>query len=523
MPPGRRTATVLFIDIVGSTAVATELGDARFRELLSGFNRIVRAGLRRSGGHEEDRAGDGFFATFREPARAIACACALMEAVRELGVELRAGIHTGETERVDGKTQGIAVVIGARVMSLARPGEVLVTSTTKELATGSVFSFEDFAVHELKGVQGTWQVWAVTAINGEPLPPTLSATVAAERRERIRPEQVRRRRLPATVAGLAAAVVVVVGVVLLLPSGRTQVADRELPAAPGTLLQIDAETGRILSSIPIRPLQQRITIRHTAHPLVVGQGRVWLIRREQLIQIDPLDEQEVDRAEIGRGNPISINIASGSDAIWLMVDRELLRVHPTTTEVRTVAKFGPGPVGTFTTDVAASAGSVWAGMSNGELLRFEPARSRTSETTLPSSIDALAAGLGKVWTLDVVEETLTELDPRTLEPMGGGTTISDGVDALAIGERVVWVLSRSTGQVTPVVGGVAADPIRVGDEPTSIAAGAGAIWVGHEDGAIWRIDEVTRLVDRDRTIQVGTAIRAIAFDEAAGTLWVDVW
>ena len=523
MPTGRRTATVLFIDVVGSTAVATELGDARFRELLARFNRIVRAALRGAGGHEEDRAGDGFFATFREPARAIACACALTEAVRALGVEIRAGVHTGETERVDGKTQGIAVVIGARVMSLGGPGQVLVTSTTKELATGSGFSFDDVGGHQLKGVHGTWQVWAVTSIDAQPLSPPLPVSEAARRRDDIRSEPPRRRRLPVVVAGLALVVAVVVGAVLLRPSSRPQVADRVGPPEPGTLLQIDPEGGRILSTISIRPLQERRTNRHTAHPLVVGQGGVWLVRRDQLIQIDPHDEEEGERARTGRGNPISINIASGSDAIWLMADWELFRVHPTTVGVTSVAELTPGPIGsTFTTDVVAGGGAVWAGRSDGALLRFLPGKSRSSETTLTTSIDALGAGLGRVWALDAFDETLTEIDPESADPVGN-VSIPDGVDALAIGERTVWVLSRSTGQVTPVVEGVAADPIRVGDEPTSIAAGAGAVWVGHEDGTIWRIDEVTRLIDRDRTIPVGTAIRAIAFDPDAETLWVDVW
>src|SRR4026209_465477 len=124
MPPSRRTATVLFLDIVGSTRIASDLGDARFRELISRFNRIVGVGPRRNGGREEDRAGDGFFATFAEAAQAITCACRLSEEVRELGIEIRIGIHTGETERVDGKTQGIAVVIGARAMSLAAAGDI---------------------------------------------------------------------------------------------------------------------------------------------------------------------------------------------------------------------------------------------------------------------------------------------------------------------------------------------------------------------------------------------------------------
>jgi class 3 adenylate cyclase len=137
--------------------VAAELGDARYRELSSRFNRCVRASLKRFGGKEEDHAGDGFFATFPQPDQAIRCAAALSEEVRSLGIEIRSGIHTGQTEDQAGKTHGIAVVIGARVMSLADAGEILVTSTTKELTTGSGFGFEDFSAHELKGVPGTWQ------------------------------------------------------------------------------------------------------------------------------------------------------------------------------------------------------------------------------------------------------------------------------------------------------------------------------------------------------------------------------
>jgi class 3 adenylate cyclase len=117
----------------------------------------VRASLKRFGGKEEDHAGDGFFATFPQPDQAIRCAAALSEEVRSLGIEIRSGIHTGQTEDQAGKTHGIAVVIGARVMSLADAGEILVTSTTKELTTGSGFGFEDFSAHELKGVPGTWQ------------------------------------------------------------------------------------------------------------------------------------------------------------------------------------------------------------------------------------------------------------------------------------------------------------------------------------------------------------------------------
>ncbi len=173
------------LDVVGSTHIAAQMGDARYRELSSRFNRLVRATLKRFGGKEEDHAGDGFFATFPQPDRAIRCAAVLAEEVRSLGIEIRSGIHTGQTEDQAGKTHGIAVVIGARVMSLADAGDILVTSTTKELVTGSEFGFEDFSAHELKGVPGTWQVYAVTGLNGEQRARPLPAAEAAERRASI--------------------------------------------------------------------------------------------------------------------------------------------------------------------------------------------------------------------------------------------------------------------------------------------------------------------------------------------------
>src|SRR4026208_2553402 len=135
--PERRIATVLMLDVVGSTHIAAQLGDARYRELSSRFNRIVRAALKRFGGREEDHAGDGFFATFTQPDRAIHCAAALAADVRSLGIEIRSGVRPGQTEAQHGKPQGIAGVIGARVMSLAGAGDILVTSTTKELVIGS--------------------------------------------------------------------------------------------------------------------------------------------------------------------------------------------------------------------------------------------------------------------------------------------------------------------------------------------------------------------------------------------------
>jgi pimeloyl-ACP methyl ester carboxylesterase len=157
----RRLATVLFTDIVGSTEKAAELGDRGWGELVAEHHARVRTQLARFRGEELDTAGDGFFASFDGPARAIRCASAITESVRELGIELRAGLHTGECELMGGKVGGIAVHIGARVAAQAAPGEVLVSSTVKDLVAGSGIEFSDRGVAELKGVPGEWRLYAV--------------------------------------------------------------------------------------------------------------------------------------------------------------------------------------------------------------------------------------------------------------------------------------------------------------------------------------------------------------------------
>ena len=158
----RVLATVLFTDIVSSTEKAAELGDRVWRTLVERHHAHVRALLERHRGVEVDTAGDGFFATFDGPARAIRCARAIVEAVRPLGIEVRAGLHTGECETIDGKVGGIAVNIGARVGAAASPSEVLVSQTVKDLVVGSGAEFEERGERELKGIPGTWRLYAVT-------------------------------------------------------------------------------------------------------------------------------------------------------------------------------------------------------------------------------------------------------------------------------------------------------------------------------------------------------------------------
>lgn len=162
--PDRVLVTVLFTDIVGATERAADLGDRRWRDLITQHHLVVRQQLERFRGREIDTAGDGFLAAFDGPARAVRCACAIGDAVRQLGLRIRAGVHTGECEVIGDKLGGIAVHIGARVAALSAPDEVLVSSTVKDLVAGSGLRFFDRGVHSLRGVPGEWRLFAAERV-----------------------------------------------------------------------------------------------------------------------------------------------------------------------------------------------------------------------------------------------------------------------------------------------------------------------------------------------------------------------
>jgi class 3 adenylate cyclase len=163
--PDRVLATVLVTDIVGSTRHAARLGDRAWSDLLARHHAIVRKELDRFRGREIDTAGDGFLATFDGPARAVGCACRIRDAVAPLGVEIRAGLHTGELELVDGRVRGIAVHTGARISAVAEAGEILVSSTVKDLVSGSGITFADRGEHALKDIPRSWQLFAARTVS----------------------------------------------------------------------------------------------------------------------------------------------------------------------------------------------------------------------------------------------------------------------------------------------------------------------------------------------------------------------
>ena len=157
--PHRVLSTLLFTDLVDPTAKAAELGDGAWRDLLSKHHRLVRTQLARFRGREVDGLGEGVFATFDGPARAVPCASAIADGLKTLGLDVRAGVHTGEIEQTNGSVRGVAVHIAARIATVARPGEVVVSSTVKDIVAGSGIAFEERGEHELDGALSTWRLF----------------------------------------------------------------------------------------------------------------------------------------------------------------------------------------------------------------------------------------------------------------------------------------------------------------------------------------------------------------------------
>src|SRR5688572_13773061 len=262
---GRGLGAVLFTDIVGSTTIAAEMGNTRWGELVTRHHRLIRREIRRFGGREQDTAGDGFFVAFERPVDAIRCAVAASNAVRELGIEIRAGVSFGQLEMVEGKAGGLIVNTAARVMSVGGPGEVLVPAATKDLLPGAGITFSDHGVHRLKGIEGEVQLFAVRDVDGVELAEPLGAEQAAERRRALVPATGRRAG-PVAGAIVAALVAAVIGIWALARDDATPP-----DAASRFVVEFEASTGEERQRIPY-PRQGRPETARFATSMVAGQG-----------------------------------------------------------------------------------------------------------------------------------------------------------------------------------------------------------------------------------------------------------
>jgi class 3 adenylate cyclase/streptogramin lyase len=473
---GRILAAVLFTDMVDSTAVAEELGDRRWKTLTKRHHTIVRRELKRFGGREIDTAGDGFFATFREPASAIACACAASEAVRELGVEIRAGVHFGECEQTGEKPSGITVVVGARIMALGGGGDVLVSGTVAELTRGAGYGMDDRGTHTLKGVGGEWKISAIDAVDGEPRPGPIDPAEAAARRAAIAPEEEGRRRIgtPLLVAGLGVSALVAAALVFAFSRSSEAAAPR-----PDTIARIDAEGQGFDAVVSMGP-------RAFPEDIAVGGGKVWIanVGNRTLMQVDPED----DSSQVF-GTP------SAPTGVAFTDDRVRVTYGFSSDPRRGVdvldpadAVMGPAqlsvPSGSY--PIVADADALWIGDPLGStVVRYEPASGRSTTVELPDGSGPTSLGVSddSLWVAAGRQPSVFRIDATDpSQPAERFGTGGDLPTALSVApDGTVWIVEREADWVLALSeSGATRVDVALGgrcDAPSAVEATDDVVWV----------------------------------------------
>jgi class 3 adenylate cyclase/streptogramin lyase len=472
----RSLKTVLFTDIVGSTDIASKLGDARWRTLLSRHHALVRREVRRFGGREVDTAGDGFFVTFATPAEGIRCACGAADAVRELGVEIRAGLHFGEIEQMKPKVAGLAVATAARIAALAAGGEVLVSSTVEELVGGSDIAFDDRGPQALKGVPGRRHVFAVAAVDGSPRPQPLARAEAERRLDAIVPAPfARRHRSWIALAGILAAGAASAVFVLTRPPAPPP----PVHIRPNSLVQIDPRTDKITAAV-------RVVEPGGSQIAVVPPHELWVLSHQNQV-VSIVDSQTHGEQTLGIFGGLASENAGGYGIVY-------------------------------------AANRVWVSGSNGDIIALDPGtRTVVAKLHIAGVPNLMAVGFGRVWVAVHDAELVDAIDPRAARVVLTGH-IGPWDNGIGVGEGAVWVansLDNTVSKVDPRSG--KSKLIELGDvgHPATIATGFGSAWVSDpRNGIVVRIDPATNRIVR--RIRVGRPSAAYASDIAAlaGSMWV---
>ena len=503
---GRRLETVLFTDIVGSTDVATTLGDARWRELLGRHHTIVRRELKRFGGREIDTAGDGFFATFHVPIDGIRCACAASDAVRELGIEIRAGLHIGETERMGPKVAGIAVVTASRIAALAGPGEVLVSSTIEELVAGSALGLEDRGLVELKGIPRGKHVFAVTSVGGSLRDSPLDPATAEERLALIDAPALARRHRGWIGAGVAAVLVAIAATLALVP--RSPPPPTVPLASLNSVIEIDPGSGKITKQGATDLSLGGANFGRLK--MAVGEGALWLLAYPDLFRLDPIT------GAFGFSVPNVGDFALGLGAVWESAGSPgggggLQAIDPATGALL-ISSAGRGPLG-------ATPDAIWASVHGG-IDEIDPQTGRHLNHVALAGGTELFATATDVWIANSTTDTLTRMNVRSNRATSQHLAATP--NRIVVGGDYVWALDLSGATLTVIdaASGRTIQVIPVPAHPTDLAYGLGAVWVPDgRNGIITRIDEGTRQVSR---IQAGVPIAALAVDGQTRSLWAVV-
>jgi YVTN family beta-propeller protein len=501
---GRRVlAAILFTDIVNSTAVAGRVGDGRWKELIARHHAIVRRELKRFRGRELDTAGDGFFASFTEPAAAIRCACAAAESIRQLGIEIRTGVHFGECEQVGGKLGGLTVVVGSRVMALGGPGDVLVTGTASELVGGAGFGFQDRGRQRLRGVDGEWHVLAVTEVDRVP------------RSGPSEPKEAERRLAEVQASGLRSRTRLVVGAVItsiigaavaiaLLAGDEEPTAIERIP--PNRVGRIDPETNAIEAALNVGSKPTGIA---------VGGGAAWITRleAETLSRVDLVSNAVETRAT--GGHPAAIALDE-TGFVWVLngFEATVVRIDPTRMIVEP-----PIELSTGTKDLAVGEGAVWVTNANERTItRIDLVTGTINSVELRGigTPDGVAAGEGALWVAG--SQGIAKVDPRSLDEIETWP-LRFPANKVAVGEGAIWVTHLADDHVSKIDETTGPSTyIPVGNGPLDVAVGGGAIWVTNSlEGSVSRIDPKTNEVVE---IPVGSSPEGVAFGD--GSVWVAV-
>jgi class 3 adenylate cyclase len=520
---GHVLATVVFTDIVDSSTVARELGDARWRVLLSRHHAIVRSALKRYHGKEIDNAGDGFFATFADQADAIRCASAISKDVRELGIEVRAGCHVGQAELIEHKLGGVTIHAAARVMSQAAPSEVLVSGMIKDLVPASGFGFTDRGERSLKGIEGSWHLYAVTTVDGVERPPPLDPDEAARRRAAIQPPSLVERRwgwIGIGAAGLAVAAgasflflhrsepprpiqILPSSVVRIDPSTRTVIGDVGVPdPSGGQIVAVPPNQVWVLSHIPQIVTVIDTTTNGTPYgPVPIGMGGqasnttsgFGMVSYSGKVYVAPLNNARI----IERFNPADRSadpkpfkmpgttgrLASGFGAVWVPVaerdDWHIVKMDPLTGHVLCDEKTGGAAF-----NVATGEGAVWVSDWGGlTVWRVDPDNCRAKAIHIEGiggSLSGIARGFGFVWVADSQSGKVYKIDPISLKvkakiPVSDiGSSWQSDIVSLDGGMWVASPVTNSIERIDPTTDKV--DTIHLPYAPQDLVVADGSLW-----------------------------------------------
>ncbi|MGZ8641107.1 MAG: adenylate/guanylate cyclase domain-containing protein [Actinomycetota bacterium] len=509
---------MLFTDMVDSTAVAEEMGDRRWKTLTKRHHGIVRRELKRFGGREIDTAGDGFFATFREPAAAIACASAASEAVRELGVEIRAGVHFGECEQIGKNLSGITVVVGARIMALGGGGDVLVSGTVAELTRGAGYGMSDRGTHTLKGVGGEWKVFAIDAVDGAPRSGPLDPTEAAERRASIAHEEDGRRvGTPLLIGGLAVAVVAAVGLIFAF----SRSSEATVPQ-PDTIARIDPDGGSFGSTV-------KMGARAFPEAITVGGGNVWVanVSNRTLMQVDPEDGS----SQVFGTSSAPTGVAFADGRVWVTYGftSDPSRGMDVLDPVDHV--MGPAQISVPNASAPIAAGDdvLWIGDPLGStVLRYDPESGGTTTVALPdgSGVASLGVSDESVWVAAGRQPSVFRIDATDpSQPVERFGTGGDLPTALSVApDGTVWIVERDADSVLSLssTGSTRVD-VALGDRcdaPSAVAATDAAVWISCATSS-----NVIQLDPRDGSVVASLDVDGdpgpLADDDSGG-VWVAV-